>query len=233
MERYIINSKMRKKPSLATLKKLFALSGNQCAFPDCIQRLIHNELLIGEICHIEAANKNGERYNPNQTDDQRADFENLIVFCPNHHKITNNIELYTVEILKDIKRSHEEKSKVLTEKITDEALEGLLNVFDCSDEMDDIYQKVLKEYSHDIVFIKSLTKSQQDWGVFCESYLNARFPHHDKPLYYGSVFPMCWGNIKASMIKDRIKQLQEWLDGTEEGNCCAGSLKVNYPLENI
>jgi hypothetical protein len=99
---------MRIKPSEQTIKKLFALSGNICAFPDCNQKIIDEHgNLIGEICHIEAANPDGERYNPAQSDQERASFENLIVLCANHHKVTNNVSFYTVALLKAMKTTHE------------------------------------------------------------------------------------------------------------------------------
>ena len=51
-------------PKLEVLRTLFALSGNQCAFPGCNHSLISNKgTFITEICHIEAANEGGERYN--------------------------------------------------------------------------------------------------------------------------------------------------------------------------
>ena len=34
--------------------------------------------LIGEVCHIEAAEIGGERYNPNQSDEDRRDYSNFI-----------------------------------------------------------------------------------------------------------------------------------------------------------
>ena len=87
------------------------MSGNQCAFPDfpiTIVQDVSSELLI-EICHIEAAEPDGQRYNPKQTDDDRRHFDNLILLCPNHHTKTNDVNTYTTEILKEMKRSHEKK----------------------------------------------------------------------------------------------------------------------------
>ena len=69
----------------STLKKLFALSGNRCAFPGCAQAVVneHGDL-IAEICHLEAANEGGQRYNPAQCDEARRSFDNLLILCPNH-----------------------------------------------------------------------------------------------------------------------------------------------------
>ncbi len=121
---------MRKKYSEQTLKRLFALSANNCAFPDCTQNIVNeNGMVIGDICHIEAAEKGGERFNAMQTDEQRSSFENLILLCANHHRITNNIEIYSVQILKKIKREHENKYKdrpyLVPEKVIKNAVEIL------------------------------------------------------------------------------------------------------------
>ena len=94
-----------------TTKRLYALSGNKCAYPECRERLADREsdILLSQICHIEAAEAGGERYNPDQTDDQRRNFDNLILLCANHHLKTNDVIVYTVSALKKMKRDHEDK----------------------------------------------------------------------------------------------------------------------------
>ncbi|MBF0098850.1 MAG: hypothetical protein HQM04_18300 [Magnetococcales bacterium] len=97
----------RKALTIETVRTLFALSGNQCAFPGCDHPLIDDGDYVAEICHIEAANLGGERFNPSMTDEERRSSTNLLVLCHRHHKKTNNINLYTVEKLKKIKEEHE------------------------------------------------------------------------------------------------------------------------------
>jgi hypothetical protein len=94
-----------------TRMRLYALSGNQCAFPGCGVAFVspENETNISNICHIEAAEEGGERYNPNSNDEERRSFKNLILLCPNHHKVTDNVHTYTVEVLREMKRTHEAK----------------------------------------------------------------------------------------------------------------------------
>ncbi len=100
-----------------TLKRLFALSNNTCGFPGCARRLTSQENAVdSNICHIEAANPEGERYNLDMEDIDRADYKNLILLCPPHHVTTNDVDKYTVEILKEMKTDHE--SEQLLEKIT-------------------------------------------------------------------------------------------------------------------
>ena len=109
----------RKDITLLTIKRLYALSGNQCAFPDCDVTFVsqEDETNISNICHIEAAEEGGERYNPNSNDEERRKYENLILLCPNHHKITDNVIIYTADVLRKMKQEHEDKiRKILSEK---------------------------------------------------------------------------------------------------------------------
>jgi hypothetical protein len=99
-----------------TLKRLFGLSGNECAFSTCTKRLVNQDnALDSNICHIEAASEGGERYNEDMSDKERADYSNLILLCPQHHSETNNVEIYTVEALIMMKRNHE--SDILNSKL--------------------------------------------------------------------------------------------------------------------
>lgn len=110
--------------SRPTIKRLYALSGNQCAFPDCEVLFLNweDETNFSNICHIEDANPSthkSDRYNPKMTDKQRADYDNLLLLCPNHHIETNNTGIYTVEVLKQMKRNHE---TVIRERIAGQNL---------------------------------------------------------------------------------------------------------------
>jgi hypothetical protein len=82
-------------------------------FPGCDVELFTNDTInLAHICHIEDAHKSlaaPDRYNPNMTDEQRASYNNLMLLCPNHHKITDNTEIYTVTILKEMKEKHIQK----------------------------------------------------------------------------------------------------------------------------
>lgn len=100
----------RLNPLPETLRELFLKSGNCCSYPDC-QRLMMSEdgVFIGQICHIEAAEEGGERFNPNQSNEVRRSFSNLMLMCYDHHKITNDVTKYTVEVLLQMKAVHETK----------------------------------------------------------------------------------------------------------------------------
>lgn len=100
-----------------TLKRLFGLSGNECAFPGCGEQMVNkSNAKSSNICHIEAANIGGERYNEDMTDEERADYPNLILLCVQHHDETNDVEKYTTPILVKMKREHE--AMLLNSRIT-------------------------------------------------------------------------------------------------------------------
>lgn len=117
----------RKAPKLDTLRALFAKSGNCCAFPGCKNKIINDKnQLIGEVCHIEAAEEGGERYNPNQTDEERRHYDNLILLCHEHHVETNDIQEYTVNKLKNMKKVHEAKFINNNFEIDEQVLKSIL-----------------------------------------------------------------------------------------------------------
>ncbi|WP_114418583.1 hypothetical protein [Marinospirillum perlucidum] len=100
----------RLEPTKDTLRELFLKSGNECAYPGCTHKIISSSgVFLSQICHIEAANEGGERFNPNQTNEQRRSFDNLLLMCHAHHKITDDVNAYPVERMKDIKSQHESK----------------------------------------------------------------------------------------------------------------------------
>jgi hypothetical protein len=105
---------MSKEPTLKTAKRLYAVSGNLCAFPRCPTSVVDlaSGVLIAEICHIKARSEGGPRYDRTQTDTQRNAFENLILLCAVHHKIIDSdVASYPVERLQEMKAGHEEKYK--------------------------------------------------------------------------------------------------------------------------
>lgn len=92
---------------------LYANSANICAMYGCNNTLVQdNSASINEICHIEAVNESGARYNNNLTDEYVNSYENLVLLCPTCHSIIDN-KLneggYTVAYLKQMKQFHEQQ----------------------------------------------------------------------------------------------------------------------------
>lgn len=101
----------RLEPLPETKRQLFLLSGNKCAFPGCEQVLLDQfGHFVGQICHIEAAKEVGERFNHNQTNEERRHISNLVLMCPTHHGVTNNVIEYPVSRMQEIKHAHESKA---------------------------------------------------------------------------------------------------------------------------
>ena len=97
-------------PTSEVVRELYLKCGNQCAYPGCDHLMMdENGVFIGEVCHIEAAMPGGERFNKNQTNEERRSFENLLLLCHKHHKVTDNIDDYPVHRMKTIKAEHEAK----------------------------------------------------------------------------------------------------------------------------
>lgn len=99
------------KPSLPTIKRLFAQVGRSCAFPGCATPIVgENGAIIGEICHIRACNAGGERYDPDQNETDRQSYDNLLLLCPTHHRtIDAQPDAFSVELLEDMKAQAEAK----------------------------------------------------------------------------------------------------------------------------
>ncbi len=74
-------------PSNPTIKRIFAMSHNLCAHPDCGQPLVEGSTVVGEVCHIKGERPGASRYDENQSDAERHAYENLIGMCRKHHKI--------------------------------------------------------------------------------------------------------------------------------------------------
>jgi hypothetical protein len=99
----------RLQPLPDTLRRLYTLSGNQCAYPQCCKLMFNDQgNFVGQICHIEAASPGGERFNPNMTNESRRAYDNLMLMCYEHHIETNKVQIYPVRKMKEIKSLHEE-----------------------------------------------------------------------------------------------------------------------------
>jgi hypothetical protein len=118
-------------PSIPTVKRLFAVSGNHCAFPGCHLPLVDSTSgkVIGKVCHIKANNPGGPRYDPSQSDEERQDFDNLMILCPMHHDvIDSDVEAYTVERLCSMKTKHESTQQRQSEPSDELAKQLIANI---------------------------------------------------------------------------------------------------------
>lgn len=100
----------RLEPKKETLRELFLRSGNLCAFPGCSQLMLNAEGdFVGQLCHIEAAEEGGERFNKDISNEDRRQASNLMLMCYPDHVKTNDVDMYPVLRLKQIKADHEKR----------------------------------------------------------------------------------------------------------------------------
>jgi uncharacterized protein YecT (DUF1311 family) len=92
-------------------------------------------------------------------------------------------------------------------------------------QLNSIYQQIIAENADDEVFLASLKEAQRCWIAFRDAQLKMKYPDRE-PGYYGSVLPSCEMMYLTELTQDRIKALQVWIDGVEEGNICAGTVKI-------
>ena len=109
-----MGEKPKRRYSQKTLKILFALSGNQCAHPECTHTVIEpateksDALVSAHICHIYAISADGARGNSEIGEDELNSPDNLILLCRNHHWVVDGQhETYPAATLKEWKANHE------------------------------------------------------------------------------------------------------------------------------
>lgn len=119
-------------PSLKTVKRLFAVSSNLCAFPACGSPLVEvSGTVTGEIAHIRASSPNGPRYDPAQDDEDRHGFGNLILLCGRHHTVIDTeVDEYPVSTLERMKRELEAKGPIEINPAHSIAAQGLIRKYE-------------------------------------------------------------------------------------------------------
>jgi len=90
-------------------------------------------------------------------------------------------------------------------------------------ELNDVYQRILKEYREDTVFIDKLKDAQRLWVQFRDAEVAMKYPDTKN---YRSAVPMCWNLYLTELTKERTKKLNVWITGIEEGDVCAGSVRI-------
>ena len=113
-------------PSAPTIKRLFNQSGELCNYAGCTQPIVvESGTIVVDICHIAAASEGGPRYDASQTDAQMHGFDNLILLCPNHHRVVDGSpDNYPVEALMRMKVDASSTGNGVS--LSDKAADGLV-----------------------------------------------------------------------------------------------------------
>lgn len=93
---------------------LIGKSAGRCEFRGCNKSVIQEDLTqsqknLSNFAHIIAERPNGPRGDEVLSDKLKNDVSNLMVLCRDHHKlIDDDVETYTVDVLKEMKKEYEE-----------------------------------------------------------------------------------------------------------------------------
>ena len=104
----------RKEPDVFTRLKLFAHSAGYCQNPACMRELFlevgDDEIHVAEMSHIIAASADGPRGTVGPSDDDLAQYENLILLCPTCHTIIDKAPAeYPDAAVRSWKLTHDER----------------------------------------------------------------------------------------------------------------------------
>jgi uncharacterized protein YecT (DUF1311 family) len=91
-------------------------------------------------------------------------------------------------------------------------------------EMNAVYRRITRDYRQNQVFISALKKAQLAWIGYRDAQVESIFP--GDPSQYGSISTMCRCNNLTELTKARTEILNRWIEGVEEGDVCAGSVKI-------
>ncbi|MFF3372292.1 hypothetical protein ACFYXF_04955 [Streptomyces sp. NPDC002680] len=107
-------SSSRKEIPAPVTNRLFALSGNQCAFPGCSSPVTYQEasgekpVTLAQRAHLVGVGRQGPRSREAPLSNDPDAVENLTLFCGTHHAVVDgNPRIYSVEVLAKYKADHE------------------------------------------------------------------------------------------------------------------------------
>src|SRR5258708_38928164 len=111
-----MGSSARKSLADPVTHRLFALSGNQCAFAGCTSAVTdqvapgEQPVTLAQRAHIVGVGRQGPRSKASPLSDDIDAVENLLLLCGQHHRIVDNHpRIYSVEVLAKNKTDHEAK----------------------------------------------------------------------------------------------------------------------------
>lgn len=94
------------------IKLLWGRAAGRCSYCKVdltIELDSYDPIVIGEMAHVIARKENGPRGSEQIYEDERNSYKNLILLCPNHHKMIDKApDQFSVDEILDWKRKHEE-----------------------------------------------------------------------------------------------------------------------------
>lgn len=182
--------------SSKSIKLLWSNAAGRCSFVGCNERLSVEEAAevspytIGEMAHIKGNKLGSNRYDVEQSADERDSYENLILLCPTHHTLIDKVEnedKYNVEVLHGMKREHE---NFISNRLS--AIK-----FECVDKLKDLISIYMAE-------------NNQAWEQYGPMSSNARKNPNSEQIY------ALWTSERLSTIVPNNRKIVNILQGNRD-----------------
>jgi hypothetical protein len=195
------------------IKKLFALSKNECTNPVCEQPMISDDgiTVLGEICHISGANPKGPRWREELDDNERRDYKNLILLCRACHKQIDNKEnekRFTEPMLLEWKEKHLKKNNGETievrENHTNQAIQNLEEWFESIGVRLDRLQEGIETKIDELRLEINEQNEQIDVTQILDEFKSASYALRSCDNWFGSI-------IESHLERSETKKLHQWI----------------------
>jgi hypothetical protein len=187
---------------------LMGLCGGKCEFRGCNKSVLQDMLTedksnFSNYAHIIAASENGPRgdkYSSNRLSD---DENNIMVLCRDHHKDIDDFpEKYTVDLLKDMKKEHEDYIRDLMNIKKESTVAGIKYTFNISDRVpkindDDARRCAFKQKYFCIGDIINLSDSK------CDEKNDSKFYEFEKENIEKNFLQL----VKPQFKKENVKKI--------------------------
>jgi hypothetical protein len=156
-------------------KRLWGRSGSRCAFCNrALTEVDGVDSIVGDEAHIRSEKAHGPRHEPGYSKEKLKTYENLILLCKVHHKLVDdNEDVFTTEVLQELKAKHERRVKSALEPDRSGWLEApvLRRVDDGTRLISMLSDAQVYSFSHDhpdsdeqASVIGSFLQDAQDWA---------------------------------------------------------------------
>jgi hypothetical protein len=143
-----VSEKRSRTIGVVTQKMLWGVAAGRCEFQGCNKLLFEHSITkdegnFAENAHMEAVSEGGARYKEYILEEDLNSIDNLMLLCAGCHKyIDENEEDYPVEILKDMKKKHEDRVRIVTED-SNTLNSVMINYFANIKDVNPVYNDVL------------------------------------------------------------------------------------------
>lgn len=240
-----------------TKSALAARANFRCSYPDCkaitcgpSDESSSSVTSIGVAAHICAAAPGGKRYDSNMSNDERSDIGNGIWLCQTHSTLIDRDEKkFTPELLRDMKKKHEEKvqSQLYKLPINDTSNDlfmvgdNLIVIGTFKEFNVDCWTVEVKEYIRGdrfelLDFISNFSDLPLDEKIIiCESFSDGRNLIQPPFVFFedGRLFLKCAISLRAERISVDKIGLDIALDDTGDLGVFNGDFKMIGGLERL